>query len=221
MLSPSRFIPVVLIVVVLSFSVRLTDVVTGLSQMSATAVAASDEKDDAEQGDDIAATETDEIPAVEAEPTDPQPKWRDASDSDLDVSDVRMEIFKDLSDRRDIIREREREMQVREALLKAAEQEMDRKMQELKTLRTEIESLLNTQSEEEKKRIDSLVKIYEGMKPKEAARIFDTLDIDVLLAVLSNMPEKKVGPVMAAMKPERARTITLMMAEQKTLPSLD
>ena len=48
-------------------------------------------------------------------------------------------------------------------------------------LRGKIESLLETQSEQEQARIKSLVKIYEGMKPKEAARIFDTLDLDVFV----------------------------------------
>ena len=82
------------------------------------------------------------------------------------------------------------------------------------------ENLLENQSEEEKARIVSLVKIYEGMKPKDAARIFDTLDLDILVSVVSQMSERKLSPVLAAMNPERARTVTIMLAEQKRLPSL-
>ena len=115
---------------------------------------------------------------------------------------------------------REKEIMTREALLRAAEQELDRKYQELSNLRTDIEGLLKQQSDEENARIASLVKIYEGMKPKDAARIFDTLDLDVLLAVMGKMSERKLSPVLAAMNPERARTITIMLAEQKKLPEL-
>jgi flagellar motility protein MotE (MotC chaperone) len=111
-------------------------------------------------------------------------------------------------------------MVTREALLRAAEQEIDRKYNELAQLRGEIEKLLQKQSDEEQARIVSLVKIYEGMKPADAARIFDTLDIDVLMQVMSKMSERKLSPVMAAMNPERAKTMTIMLAEQKQLPSL-
>ena len=94
------------------------------------------------------------------------------------------------------------------------------KYKELLKLRSEIEDLLGQQSEAEKARIDSLVKIYEGMKPKDAARIFDTLDLDVLVAVMSKMSERKLSPILAAMNPERARTVTIMLAEEKQLPEL-
>jgi len=150
----------------------------------------------------------------------PDMEWRDASDQELDYANVRMEMFDDLSARRQMLDKREKEMMTREALLRAAEQEIDRKYQELSGLRGEIENLLEQQSSEEKARIASLVKIYEGMKPKDAARIFDTLDLDILVAVMSEMSERKLSPVLAAMNPERARTITIMLAEQKKLPEL-
>ncbi|GJL84375.1 MAG: hypothetical protein DHS20C02_01500 [Micavibrio sp.] len=146
--------------------------------------------------------------------------WRDASDSDLDYTEVRMELFEDLSKRRKDIVQKERQMLTREALLRTAEKELDRKFQELSQLRGEIESLLEKQSEEEQGRVQSLVKIYEGMKPKDAARIFNTLDLDILVTVMGKMSERKLSPVLAKMNPERARTVTIMLAEQKQLPSL-
>ena len=64
------------------------------------------------------------------------------------------------------------------------------------------------------------MKIYEGMKAKDAANIFNTLDIDVLLAVMSRMSERKSAPVLAEMDPERARTVTILLAQQKQIPSI-
>lgn len=146
--------------------------------------------------------------------------WKDAGDSDLAVDDVKIEMFADLSKRRDELDKREAVIVTKEALLKATEQELDRKYQELDRLRGEIKTLLGQQEEQESSRIGSLVKVYEGMKPQDAARIFDTLDLDILLAVMSRMSERKLSPVLAEMNSERAKTVTTMLAEQKQLPQL-
>ena len=147
-------------------------------------------------------------------------QWHDAEDSDTEFSNIRTELYDNLGKRREELDKREADMVTREALLRAAEQEIDRKYNELSQLRGEIEKLLQKQSEEEQARIISLVKIYEGMKPADAARIFDTLDIDILLSVMSRMSERKLSPIMAVMNPERAKTMTIMLAEQKQLPQL-
>ncbi len=223
-----KVIPLLVAVALLSFSVRLVDVVSGVSTLSGSAQAespaAKDEmteaaKDESMEMTDAEATSEEDGEMAEEEAMD-EPEWRDPVDDDPAYEAVRMDVFKDLSKRRKEIEAKERALTTREALLKAAEQELDRKYQELSQLRGEIEGLLQEQSEEELSRIRSLVKIYEGMKPKDAARIFDTLDLDILAAVVSKMSERKLSPVMAAMNPERARTITIMLAEQKTLPSL-
>ncbi|MCK5285234.1 MAG: MotE family protein [Alphaproteobacteria bacterium] len=229
-----RIIPLLVFVAMLSFSVRLVDVVTGVSSLSGSAYAES-KKDSKDTNSDNAFNDggfvfsNDEevkeevkekiIPIDEDEPVDLQ-KWRDFTDEDPRYSSVRTELFNEMATRRKKLDVREKGIVIREALMKAAGQELDHKYQELSQLRQKIENLLQKQSEEELARIKSLVKIYEGMKPKDAARIFDTLDIDVLISVMSFMSERKLSPILAAMNPERARTITIMLAEQKQLPIL-
>lgn len=233
-----KILPLLILVATLAFSVRLVEVVSGVRDMSGGAFAAAEEaavdavmpsqeklamadasedEPDQEQQEEPAGDE--KAAPVNEEVLDTS-KWRDASDSDIDISSVKMEMFKDMAARRKALDKREQELLTREALLQAAEKEIDRKYQEMDALRSQIEQLLEDQSKEEKERIASLVKIYEGMKPKEAARIFDTLDLDVLVNVVSLMSERKLSPVLAAMNPERARTVTIMLAEQKTLPEL-
>lgn len=131
-----------------------------------------------------------------------------------------LEVLQSLSKRRDELEKRERRIADREALLNAAEQEVDQKITELNKLKGEIEGLLGKQQQMEDARINSLVKIYEAMKPKEAAVIFNTLNIDVLLSVISRMSERKSSPVLAAMDPDKARIVTIRLAEQRKLPSL-
>ena len=236
-----RIMPLLVVVAALSFGVRFGEFVTGVSSAPGVAqaqgtkldesVAAEAPKEELEEltaADEKLAVNIPEVPKPNEEEPRTAPtgeegeaiEWRDSTDTDFEFSEVRMELFEDLSARRKGLEGRERELAVREALLKAAEQEIDQKYKELVSLRSEIQDLLVEQSAEEKKRIASLVKIYEGMKPKDAARIFNTLDLDVLLQVVSQMSERKSAPVIASMNPERAQTLTLMLLEQKTLPDL-
>jgi flagellar motility protein MotE (MotC chaperone) len=129
-----------------------------------------------------------------------------------------IEVLQSLAKRRDGLDKRERALTQREALLQAAEQEVDHKITELNKLKGEIENLLGQQQKMEDERITSLVKIYESMKPKEAATIFNTLDMDVLLPVISRMSERKSSPILASMDPEKARLVTIRLAQQRELP---
>lgn len=231
-----RIIPVLILVAMLAFSVRIIDVVSGVQSFSGMAYALEDSADD--HGSDKAMDKHEdegqkgllivednkpmklEGESEEGEGEEPVTDWVDASDANFEFAETRMAIFQEITEQKKALDQKQRGLETREALLQAAEQELDRKFQELSQLRNKIESLLETQSEEEKARITSLVRIYEGMKSKQAARIFDTLDLDILVAVMSQMSERKVSPVLAEMNPERARTVTILLAEEKKLPEL-
>lgn len=159
------------------------------------------------------------IPPVPAEGGE-KIEWKDSSEAEFDYSEVKADLYKDLVARREALEERERSISTREAILEAAERELDQKIREMTAVRNEIESLMKAQSDEEQERVNTLVRIYEGMKAKDAARIFNTLDMDVLIAVMSRMSERKSAPILAEMVPERARSVTILLAQQKQLPSI-
>ncbi len=223
--------PILVVIAALSFGVRFGEFVQGVPSISSATVAQAQISDDlsapnlpslgnSEEAftDDARANKNGSLPELPEITEDAQSvDWRAADDTEFENSEVRMELFQDLSKRRKDLASRDRELAVREALLKTAEQEINQKYKELLSLRSEIQDLLKEQSEEEKKRVASLVKIYEGMKPKDAARIFNTLDLDILLQVVSQMSERKSAPVLASMNPDRARTLTMMLIEQKSL----
>ena len=238
-----KILPLLVVVAALSFGVRFTEFVTGVSNAPGSANAQQEDVMPAQsEGNkdvikDAMMAETEASKAMEspneiggatqADATDlpnmedsEEIKWRDSEETEFESSEIKIEMFKDLQDRRKELESQERELSVREALLKTAEQEIDQKYQELVSLKAEIEDLLVQQSEEEAKRTASLVKIYEGMKPKDAARIFNTLDLDILLNVVSRMSERKSAPIIASMDSGRARTLTQMLMDQKTLGSM-
>ncbi|WP_370673474.1 MotE family protein [Pleomorphomonas sp. PLEO] len=57
----------------------------------------------------------------------------------------------------------------------------------------------------------SLVSLYESMKPKAAAAVFDKLDTATLLELATHMNPRKLSPIIAAMDPEKAGHITGLM----------
>ena len=226
--SHIRLLPLLVIVAALSFGVRFADFVTGVTQNPGQVIAqeivtdndASETLPEDDLGADSAPQNTPENVLIDPANLPAEGEiinWRDSSEAELESSTLSIELFEDLKERRQEMEAQKRELAVREALLKTAEQELTQKYEELLSLREEIQALLVQQTDEEKQRIASLVKIYEGMKPKDAARIFNTLDLDILLDVVSKMSERKSAPILAAMTAERARTLTIMLAEQKKL----
>lgn len=129
-----------------------------------------------------------------------------------------IDLLQKLAERRVEIDARAREMETREALLAAAESRIDRKIQDFKALQATIESLIKTYDEQQSAKLTSLVKIYENMKPKDAARIFEELEMDVLLQVAERMKERSLAPIMAKMNPQRARDMTVELNALRKLP---
>lgn len=215
-----RLLPVLIIFAFVSLGVRVSDFVDDVQDIRLTTqVQAADEQvemaEAEEKTEEVPADAVDEI--MQSTTLQPLPS---ALDGDIEFSQERIQIFSELAQRRDELDQRESQLRQRETLLKAAELQFDAKLDELKNLRGEIQELLSQQEAEEQARIASLVKIYEGMKAKDAARIFNTLEVPVLLAVVGRMSERKSAPILAAMQDDRARKLTILLAEQKQLPQL-
>lgn len=130
-----------------------------------------------------------------------------------------IDLLQALSARRDQIDAREKALAQREQLLQAAEKRLEEKVAELEGVKAELLRLIGRRNEEEDARLRSLVRIYEAMKPKEAAQILEKLDMDVVVGVIERMKEAKVAPILAAMVPERAKTVTALLADRKSLAS--
>lgn len=227
------------VVCLISFCIRGMEVISGVKDLSGSAHAVENEAADKEDHTEMAATdmsetatedtsdvvegETDEVADAEAQEGDDEisdDMIEDMQVFNLPPSSVQRELAEDLVKQRKRLEKWESQLMQKEALLEAAEQELDRKYSELVSLRGELEALLEEQSEEEVASITKLVKVYEGMKAKDAAAIFNSLDLDILVNVMSRMSERKTAPILAAMSPERARTVTIMLAEERQLPVL-
>lgn len=129
-------------------------------------------------------------------------------------------IIKQLRERRAQLDQRSQEMDAREAQIKVIEQRVEQKIHELETVRTQIQTLVNTANAAQQAQLENLVKIYETMKPKEAARIFETLEMPTLLGVVERMKPARVAGIMAEMAPEKAKEITMALTKKDQLPQV-
>lgn len=129
-------------------------------------------------------------------------------------------LLQRLADRRSELDAREMEIEQRTGLLRAAEERIDDKIRQLSAFQETIEGLIRVYDGQQEEKMQSLVKIYENMKPKEAARIFEDLAMDTLLSVAERMKERKLAAVMAKMDPARARDVTVELARLRDLPEV-
>ncbi len=160
-----------------------------------------------------------EAAAPAPQPADAAPS-AEAGDSadDPEASSGQVDVLTSLSKRRAELDARERDVEMRENLIKAAEDRVDSKIADLKQLQTQIQALLQQHDDAQQKQIDSLVKTYSSMKPKDAARIFNNLNDDVLLAVASGMKPDVLGAILAQMQPDAAQKLTVKLADKLKLP---
>ena len=92
-----------------------------------------------------------------------------------------------------------------------------REGQDMKVAEENIKGLLQQYDGQKQQELDQLVRIYSAMKPKEAAGIFETLDMPILLALVKQMKEAKVAPIMALMTPAKATALTEAITSRKQL----
>ena len=222
-----RTLPITIFVASLVLTVKISDIIDGVGSVLNGAISVSevqaqtpstvpvvksgvpvegregddDDESDYEEGEDDTLAER---PQVTDDPTL------------LTLNEI--DLLQQLSIRRDKLDKRENEMEIRAGLLDAAEKRIDKKVQELKVLQTTIEKLLKTHEDQQNAKMASLVKIYEAMKPKDAARIFEELDLVTLLLVAEGMKERKLAPVMAQMNPEKAKEMTIELTRLRELP---
>ena len=144
-------------------------------------------------------------------------EWIDPAE----MTGAELEVLQNLSARRRVLEKRAKELDLRENLLQVAERRVDVKVAELRRIQSIVNSLLKRHDKETEAQMKSVVKIYENMKPKNAARIFEQLDMTVLLDVVERMREVKMAPIMASMSPVKAKSVTMALARRRALPDPD
>lgn len=201
-----RLTPILIFCATLLFGVKVAHVYKGVT------IVAGVSRAQAEGGPAQTPAEAAAKPG-EAPPPSPSP-----TPINVGPTGAELEVLQSLAARRDQLDQRAAEMDMREKLLRAAEDRVAGKINELKKIEGSIKALIEQQDAKKEEELRSLVKVYEAMKPKEAAAIFNALDMPVLIAMISRMKEAKIAPILAIMDAKKANDLTVNLATRKTLP---
>ena len=123
-------------------------------------------------------------------------------------------ILESLQGRRQQLDARSRDLDMRESLLKVAEKRVEDKVAELKTVEARVKTEMGTRDQAGAKRFKGIVSMYETMKPKDAARIFDRLDMKILIEVATQMNPRSMSEILAQMSPDAAERLTVELANR-------
>ena len=230
-LAKLKFLPITIFFATLMLTVKIGDIWNGIDGMNEATINVSDALAQttpeppagaAPQEEAAVAPEdtTEAGPDASAEYLDEAATSKLVTDDPTLMTATEIDLLQKLSVRREDIEKREREMDVRNGLLKAAEVRIEKKIVELQILQEAIDGLITKFDDQEDAKLLSLVKIYENMKPKDAATIFEDLELDTLLLVAERMKERKLAPIMAKMNPEKAREMTVELRRMRELPAV-
>lgn len=221
-----RILPVTVIAMLLVFGLKLgafwnetQGLIFGLDVAE---VQAETKEDPKEASTDVAATEASEgstEASTEATGSNEAKEVKEPFDA-ASLSESEIEVLQKLTERREQLDSRNAELDMRDNLLKATEKRIDGKIAKLKEIEGTIQDLLKQYDDQELKRLKSLVVIYEKMKPKDAAGIFNSLDMDVLLDITGLMKEGKLAVILGNMDGTRAKELTIELATRKQLPDV-
>lgn len=123
-------------------------------------------------------------------------------------------VLERLQSRRQEIEARSREVDIRENLIKSAEKRIEGRIEEMKATESRITVASQQRDEADAARFKGLVTTYENMKPKDAAKVFDRLEISVLFDIASQINPRKMSDILGQMQPEAAERLTVEMARR-------
>jgi flagellar motility protein MotE (MotC chaperone) len=123
-------------------------------------------------------------------------------------------ILERLQERRQELDARARELEIRDGLLKAAEIRLEARVAELKELEARVAAATQAKDGSDGARFKGLVAMYENMKPKDAAKIFDRLDLTILVQVTSLINPRKMSDILGLMSAEAAERLTVELANR-------
>ena len=130
------------------------------------------------------------------------------------VSASERAVLERLQARRQELDARAREIDIRESLLKAAEKKTESRVEELKATESRISTETEQKNEAEAARFKGIITMYEAMKPKDAAKVFDRLEMPVLYQIASQIAPRKMSDILGLMQPEVAERLTTEMARR-------
>lgn len=159
-----------------------------------------------------------EVPASEGGQQDALPTMENSNGEtalfSTDASNANTEeaVLQRLSERRSQLDARENALELQEGLVLAAEARMQERIESLQIIEGRVQALIDKYNSQGDDRFDALVSMYANMKSSDAAKVFNDLNMEILLRIATKMSPRKMSPILADMMVERAQLLTVRMA---------
>jgi flagellar motility protein MotE (MotC chaperone) len=115
-------------------------------------------------------------------------------------------LFK-LSERKKQLDLREEELNRYAAEIAKQKEDIEAKLKKLEETRSKISTALEDKIKTDDAKVDTLVQMYSNMKAQQAAKVFETLDEDLVIEILSRMKKKNAADILNLVKPEKAQVL--------------
>jgi len=140
-----------------------------------------------------------------------------AKKEETDVVDFN--FIKDFQERKKQLDLKEEELKKLEAEVVAQRESIDKKLEEVEAIRKQISQQLEERVKADEQKIDTLVQVYSQMKPPQAAKVFETIDEDLAVEILTKMKKKSAADILNLLKPDRAQSLSEKYAGYKRKPA--
>jgi len=211
-----RVWPMLVAAAFVALGFKVIDIYTSVSLLSAPAIAAEEEDNasDDEKADNEGSSESDDASASTSSP---------ANDTLIFGAPTpeQLEILSQLKARREALVARESDLDLREQLLAGTEKRIDDKISQLQDLEASVKGLVQTFEQRETEEFQRIIKVYDTMKPAEAAKVFPSLDMRTQLDIATRMKPAKVAAMLGKMDTLAATELTAELAKQAQAPTLD
>lgn len=121
-----------------------------------------------------------------------------------EVEDDSDYIYK-LSERKKVLDQREETLNKKAAEIEAQKAVVEKKLAELEEYRKKISTMLQERIKADDSKVETLVQVYTNMKPGQAAKIFETMDEDLVIEILTRMKKKSAAEILNLIKTEKAQ----------------
>ncbi|WP_417452142.1 MotE family protein [Kordiimonas sp.] len=212
-MSRVRIFPLLILVAMVALGVRGINLYTGFNLLTQPVSAQEQPGDEAEGAQNAEAITDADAQRMADAPTN-QPLVVGLP------SNEEMELITQLRERRQELEVRETKLDLQEQLLASTEKRINDKISQLEVLEGRIKEHLRIFEQAEDDKLASIVKVYETMKPKDAAPRFEALALQTQVDLVTRMKSSKVAALMGEMTPEKASVLTTELATLAQPPSV-
>lgn len=121
-------------------------------------------------------------------------------------------VFQDMATERDRIQQEKENLLALRQAVSVQEKVLEQSRAQLEATISKLDAKQSEYIEERERSAAKLAKMYEAMKPAQAAPIISALELDIVLDIMSRMKERPAAKILSYMDPALAAQVSTRMS---------